>query len=201
MAESAERGAEIARLISLLAALPGLGPRSARRAVLHLITRREESLKPLITALTRLDAEMRQCPQCGAIDIRVPCRICADPRRSGEILCVVEHMGDLWALERAEAFRGRYHVLGGALCALDGVGPEDLNIASLLERARNPELREIILATNATVDGQTTAHYLAEKLSGMATVSRLARGVPIGSELDYMDDGTLADALRQRRPF
>lgn len=195
-------GPEIDRLIQLLARLPGLGPRSARRAVLHLVKRREALLNPLADALATVGRTVAVCSTCGNLDTRNPCAICADPSRDDAILCVVEEPGDLWALERARAFRGHYHVLGGTLSALRGVGPDDLNIAGLVERAKNPAVREVILALNATVDGQTTAHVLAERLEGgHVAVSRLAHGVPVGGELDYLDDGTLTAALRARRPI
>jgi len=193
-------GPEIERLIRLLAKLPGLGPRSARRAALHLLKRREELLLPLAEALHGAADAITTCSQCGNLDSRDPCAICADRKRDSSTICVVEEVGDLWAIERSGAFRGRYHVLGGVLSALDGVGPEDLNLAKLVARASAPEIKEVILAMNATVDGQTTAHYLADRLAGTeAAVSRLAHGVPVGGELDYLDDGTLAAALKARR--
>ena len=193
-------GPEIDRLIQYLAKLPGLGPRSARRAALHLLKRREALLLPLADALNAAADSIKTCAVCGNLDTRDPCTICADGRRDPALICVVEEVGDLWAIERANAFRGRYHVLGGVLSALDGVGPEDLSIARLVERAGGPEVTEIILATNATVDGQTTAHYIADRLAGShVTVSQLAHGLPIGGELDYLDDGTLTAALRARR--
>ncbi len=195
-------GPEIERLVQLLAKLPGLGPRSGRRAALHLLDRRETLLTPLAQALSEAAATVRPCSECGNLDSRDPCAICADPRRDAAILCVVESVADLWALERSGAFAGRYHVLGGVLSALDGVGPDDLNIASLIARAGGAAVRELILATGATVDGQTTAHYLTDRLGGRdVTVSRLAHGVPVGGELDYLDDGTLIAALKARRPF
>ena len=192
-------GAEIERLISLLAKLPGLGPRSARRAALHLVKRRERLLEPLSAALAEAAARVRACGECGNLDSQDPCAICADAKRDAGLLCVVEDVADLWALERTAAYRGRYHVLGGTLSALDGVGPEELDVAGLVRRA-GAGVREVILATSATVDGQTTAHYLLEQLapSGVA-VTRLAQGVPLGGELDYLDDGTLAAALKARR--
>jgi recombination protein RecR len=192
-------GAEIEQLIQLLAKLPGLGPRSARRAALHLLRRRETLLDPLARAMALAAENVRACSMCGNLDTRDPCAICTDERRDGETICVVESVADLWAIERTGAFRGRYHVLGGVLSALDGVGPEDLNLATLLERAARA--REVILALGATVDGQTTAHYVAERLGGAGiAVSRLAHGVPVGGELDYLDDGTLTAALKARRP-
>jgi recombination protein RecR len=193
-------GAELETLIQLLAKLPGLGPRSARRAVLHLVKRREALLLPLIDALTAAGDTIRTCSVCGNVDSQDPCAICADARRDASAICVVEDIADLWAIERSGAFKGKYHVLGGVLSALDGVGPEDLNIAKLLQRTRAPEIREIILATNATVEGQTTAHYITDRLAGTAaSLTRLAHGVPVGGELDYLDDGTLTAALRSRR--
>jgi len=194
-------GSEIERLIQLLAKLPGLGPRSARRAALHLIKRRETLLEPLAAALSEAGRTIHPCSRCANLDTRDPCAVCADPRREAGVLCVVEEVADLWALERAAAFRGRYHVLGGTLSALDGVGPDQLNIPKLLQRVKEESIKEVILATNATVDGQTTAHYIAERLAPLGVaVSRLAHGVPIGGELDHLDDGTLAAALKARRP-
>ena len=194
-------GPEIERLIQLLAKLPGLGPRSARRAALHLVKRRETLLDPLARALADAAERVRACSVCGNLDSADPCAICTDAKRDASTICVVEEVADLWALERAQTFAGRYHVLGGTLSALDGVGPEDLNVAGLIARARAPEVTEIILALNATVEGQTTAHYLSDRLAdcGVA-ISRLAHGVPVGGELDYLDEGTLAQALRARRP-
>lgn len=198
---AASAGPEIERLISLLSRLPGLGPRSARRAALALLKRREQLMVPLAEALADAAAKVRACRICGALDTRDPCAVCADEARDSGLICVVEEAGALWALERAGAFRGRYHVLGGLLSALDGVGPDDLRIASLVSRVNAGQVREVILALPATVDGQTTAHYLAERLSGSgAEVTLLARGVPVGGELDWLDDGTLAQALRARRP-
>jgi recombination protein RecR len=195
-------GPEIEKLIQLLAKLPGLGPRSARRAALHLFKKRESLMQPLMAAFTDAAERVRSCGTCGNLDTSDPCAVCADPRRDQATICVVEDVADLWALERAAVFRGRYHVLGGVLSALDGVGPDDLNIAKLIARARPPAVTEVILAMGATVDGQTTAHYLTDRLreSGV-TVSRLAHGVPVGGELDYLDDGTLGAALRARRPL
>ncbi len=192
-------GTQIDQLIQLLAKLPGLGPRSARRAALHLIDRKESLLRPLAQAMSQAADTVAPCDNCGNLDSVQPCAICRDGRRDGSLICVVESVADLWALERSGVFRGRYHVLGGTLSALDGIGPEDLNIGALLARAGEAAVVEVILATNATVDGQTTAHYLAEKLSGCGVkVSGLAHGVPVGGELDYLDDGTLATALRSR---
>jgi recombination protein RecR len=192
---------EIERLIALLAKLPGLGPRSARRAALALLKRREQLLDPLAQALAEAGARVRPCSRCGALDTADPCSVCSDPRRDAGLICVVEEVGALWALERAGAYPGRYHVLGGLLSALDGVGPASLRIDELAARVREPGVREVILALPATVDGQTTAHYLAERLapSGVA-LTMLARGVPVGGELDWLDDGTIAQAMRARRP-
>ena len=193
---------EIDQLIQLLAKLPGLGPRSARRAALYLIKRREALLSPLAGAMAAAADAVRNCSQCGNLDTIDPCAICADPRRDGSVICVVEEVADLWALERSAAFRGRYHVLGGTLSALDGRTPEDLNIATLIDRAGAGDVSEVILATAATVEGQTTAHYIADRLAGCdVTVSGLAHGVPVGGELDYLDDGTLSAAIRLRRSF
>jgi len=195
-------GPEIDRLIQLLAKLPGLGPRSARRAALQLLKRKEALLLPLAEALDRVAARVVVCATCGNLDVQDPCAVCGDPRRDDSQICVVEEVADLWALERAGVFRGRYHVLGGTLSALDGIGPEDLKIGGLVARAAAPAVREVILAMNATVDGQTTAHYLIERLVDCeVSVTRLAHGVPVGGELDYLDDGTLATALKARRPF
>jgi len=192
---------DIETLIKLLARLPGLGPRSARRAALHLIKRRESLMEPLAMALQSAAQSIRTCATCGNVDTADPCAICRDERRDSAVLCVVEEVADLWAMERAGAFKGRYHVLGGTLSALDGVGPEDLNVASLMRRVEPGDVREVILATNATVDGQTTAHYVTDRLSGSGVeVSRLAHGVPLGGELDFLDDGTLTAALKARRP-
>lgn len=191
---------DVERLIQLLARLPGLGPRSARRATLHLLRKRETLLDPLTRALEAVARNVRRCAQCGNLDTTDPCAICADPKRDPKIICVLEDVADLWAMERTGAFKGRYHVLGGHLSALDGIGPEDLSIGALVERTSQAGVEEIILATNLTVDGQTTAHYIADRLepAGVA-VTRLAHGVPVGGELDYLDDGTLTAALRARR--
>ena len=192
---------EIERLIGLLAKLPGLGPRSARRAVLHLLKRKDSLMLPLAAVLDETAGAICACGTCGNLDSRNPCGICADPGRDDSQICVVEEVADLWALERAGAFRGRYHVLGGVLSALDGVGPEDLNITGLLARAEMSEIKEVILALSATVDGQTTSHYITERLVRVDVgVTRLAHGVPVGGELDYLDDGTIAAALKARRP-
>jgi recombination protein RecR len=191
---------EVERLIQLLARLPGLGPRSARRAALHLLKKRETLMEPLTQALDAVARTVRTCSVCGNIDTIDPCAICSDEKRDAAVICVLEDVGDLWALERTGSFKGRYHVLGGHLSALDGIGPEDLNIAKLVDRAQQGTVKEIILATNLTVDGQTTAHYIAERLqSADVRVTRLAHGVPVGGELDYLDDGTLTAALRARR--
>lgn len=193
-------GPEIERLIQLLSRLPGLGPRSARRVALHLVEKRETLLIPLGQAMSTAAGTVRTCPVCGNFDSIEPCSICADPRRDGATLCVVEDVGALWAMERTGAFTGRYHVLGGLLSALDGIGPEELGIARLVERAARPEITEIILATPATVEGQTTAHYIADRLArANVTVSGLAHGVPVGGTLDYLDDGTISAALKARR--
>ncbi|MCW5729126.1 MAG: recombination mediator RecR [Alphaproteobacteria bacterium] len=193
---------DLDRLIALLAKLPGLGPRSARRAALHLLKRREQVMLPLAEAIRRAAESVLPCSVCGNLDAEDPCSVCRDARRDASQLCVVEEVGDLWALERAHAFKGRYHVLGGTLSALDGVGPDDLSIGRLVERVAAGGIGEVILATNATVDGQTTAHYIMDRLAGLpVSVSRLAHGVPVGGELDYLDDGTLSAALRARRPF
>jgi recombination protein RecR len=192
---------EIEALIALLAKVPGLGPRSARRAALQLLKRKDQLMVPLASALSEAAEKVGACSNCGALDTQDPCALCSAPDRDDGLICVVAEVGDVWALERAGAFKGRYHVLGGVLSALDGVRPEDLRIAKLLERASAPGVREIILALSATVDGQTTAHYLAERLqpTGVAT-SRLSHGVPVGGELDLLDDGTLFAALQSRRP-
>ncbi len=191
-------GSEIERLIQLLAKLPGLGPRSARRAALALLKKRDTLLEPLAMALQEAADAILTCEVCGNLDTQSPCSICSDTRRDPHTLCVVEDVADLWALERAGVFRGRYHVLGGALSALDGVTPERLNVSGLLTRVKSG-IEEVILAMNATVEGQTTAHYLMDLLGDMK-VTRLAHGVPVGGELDYLDEGTLAQALRARRP-
>ncbi|WP_293824555.1 recombination mediator RecR [uncultured Brevundimonas sp.] len=197
---AASAGPEIERLISLLAKLPGLGPRSARRAALALLKRREQLLVPLAASLVETAEKVVSCSVCGAPDTRDPCAICADDARDNGLLCVVEEAGALWAMERSGAFRGKYHVLGGLLSALDGVGPEHLRIAELVGRARGG-VREVVLALPATVDGQTTAHYVAERIAGQGVeVTSLARGVPVGGELDWLDDGTIVQALKARRP-
>jgi recombination protein RecR len=194
-------GPEIERLIGLLAKLPGFGPRSARRAALRLLQQPEALMQPLAAALGEAARTVKRCRRCGNLDSRDPCAICSDPKRDQSIVCVVEGVGDLWALERASVFHGLYHVLGGTLSALSGVGPEDLNVASLLARIERGGITEVILALGATVDGATTAHWLTDRLRPLGvTVTRVAQGVPIGGALDVLDDGTLAAALRARRP-
>jgi recombination protein RecR len=190
---------ELDRLIELLAKLPGLGPRSARRAALYLVKRRESLMEPLAAALAETAQRIRPCAICGNLDVTDPCAICRDPRRQADLVCVVEDVADLWAIERS-GFAGRYHVLGGTLSALDGVGPEELHIPKLVARVKEGSAREVILALNATVEGQTTAHYILDQLAptGVA-VSRLAHGVPMGGELDYLDEGTVSAALAQRQ--
>jgi recombination protein RecR len=193
---------EIEALTKALARLPGLGPRSARRAVLHLLQRREAALLPLLRALESVEARMVRCAVCGNVDTVDPCAICADPRRDQRMLCVVEDVADLWALEKSRLFPGRFHVLGGHLSALDGVRPEDLAIAALVGRVAAGGIDEVVLAMNATLEGQTTAHYIAERLEACPVrLTQLAHGVPVGGELDYLDEGTLAQALRARRPI
>jgi recombination protein RecR len=199
---AAVAGPEIERLIQLLARLPGLGPRSARRAALHLIKKRDLLMAPLASALQSAMEKIAVCHLCGNLDTQNPCTVCSDPRRDPSIIVVVADVADLWALERARAVDARYHVLGGTLSPLDGVGPEDLSIEALVTRAHAPEVTEIILALNATVDGQTTAHYITDLLAGAGVkVTGLAHGVPVGGELDYLDEGTLAAALRSRTPL
>jgi len=199
---AAVAGPEIERLIQLLARLPGLGPRSARRAALHLIKKREQLMAPLAAALATAAERIEICGTCGNIDTQNPCTVCTDARRDASVIVVVADVADLWALERAHAINARYHVLGGTLSPLDGVGPENLTIDALVTRAHAAEVKEVILALNATVDGQTTAHYITDLLAdaGVA-VTRLAHGVPVGGELDYLDEGTLAAAIRSRTPF
>ena len=193
---------EIETLMQALARLPGLGPRSARRAVLWLVKRRETALAGLLDALAEVRDRLVECATCGNVDTTNPCGICADPRRDSRSLCVVEDVADLWALDRARLFTGRYHVLGGRLSALDGIGPEDLSIAALVSRVAAGGIEEVVLAMNATLEGQTTAHYIAEKLEKLPIrLTQLAHGVPVGGELDYLDEGTLAQALRARRPI
>ena len=193
-------GQEIETLVKYLARLPGLGPRSARRAVLQLMRKRESLLNPLSEALAEARDNIVTCSSCGNIDTADPCTICTDVRRDESVLCVVEDVGDLWALERAQAVKGRYHVLGGTLSALDGIGPEDLKLDKLRDRCATPAVKEVILATNATVEGQTTAHYITDMLADLEVeITRLAHGVPVGGELDYLDDGTLLAAMKSRR--
>jgi recombination protein RecR len=199
---AAVAGPEIERLIQLLARLPGLGPRSARRAALHLIKKREVLMAPLGAALQTAMEKIQICRTCGNIDTQNPCTICTDARRDASAIVVVADVADLWALERAHALSARYHVLGGTLSPLDGVGPEDLTIDALIKRAHDPAVKELILALNATVDGQSTAHYITDLLNDRdIKVTRLAHGVPVGGELDYLDEGTLAAAIRSRTPF
>ncbi len=195
-------GPEIERLIQLLAKLPGLGPRSARRAALHLVKKRESLMQPLTAAMAEALEKIVICSTCGNVDTSDPCTVCTDPRRDGGVIIVVEDVSDLWALERAGAINAKYHVLGGTLSPLDGVGPQDLNIESLVNRVRAGGVREVILAVNATVDGQTTAHYVTDLLTGTGVaVTRLAHGVPVGGELDYLDEGTISAAIRSRTTF
>ena len=199
---TAVAGPEIERLIQLLARLPGLGPRSARRAALHLIKKREQLMSPLTSALQTAIEKIVVCKTCGNIDTQNPCTVCVDGRRDQSVIVVVADVADLWALERAHAINARYHVLGGTLSPLDGVGPGDLSIDALVSRAHADEVKEVILALNATVDGQTTAHYITDLLTGAnVKVTRLAHGVPVGGELDYLDEGTLSAAIKQRTLF
>ncbi len=193
---------EIEALTQALARLPGLGPRSARRAVLHLLKKRDAALGPLREALTAVDERLENCSVCGNVDTTNPCAICADPRRDQRSLCVVEEVADLWALDRSRLFPGRFHVLGGRLSALEGIRPEDLSIDNLVRRIEAGEIDEVVLAMNATLEGQTTAHYIAERIERFPVrVTQLAHGLPVGGELDYLDEGTLAQALRARRPM
>jgi recombination protein RecR len=193
-------GPEITELVRLLARLPGLGPRSARRAALLLLKKKDQLLDPLAQALTRASNAIVSCRVCGNLDTLDPCTVCADERRDRSLVCVVEDVADLWAIERTAGFKGVYHVLGGTLSALDGRGPQDLNVANLVERCARGAVRELVLALNATVDGQTTAHYIADRLKeSPVAITRLAHGVPVGGELDYLDDGTLLAALKARR--
>ncbi len=202
MSQKKVAGPEIERLIQLLAKLPGLGPRSARRAALHLIKKKDQLLVPLAEAMGIAVRDIRICSICGNVDTSDPCTICSDPRRDPAVLVVVEDVADFWALERASALNARYHVLGGTLSPLDGVGPDDLNLSSLVSRCGSGEVKEVILAISATVEGQTTAHYVTDLLDGLdITVTRLAHGVPVGGELDYLDEGTLAQALKARTQF
>jgi len=193
-------GVEIERLIQLMARLPGLGPRSARRAALHLVKNREKLMQPLGAALADVLDKVSECAVCGNVDVVNPCTLCSDPRRDTTQICVVEEVADLWALERASAISGVYHVLGGTLSAIDGIRPEDLGIAELVHRVTTGDVQEVMIAVNATVDGQTTAHYIMDQLEGAnVKVTRLAHGVPVGGELDYLDEGTLAAAVKARR--
>ena len=195
-------GPEIERLIQTLAKLPGLGPRSARRAVLHLIKNRERLLGPLSAALAEAYDKVTLCGTCGNIDTSDPCALCTDVKRDRSVICVVEDAGDLWALERAGAWNGLYHVLGGTLSAIEGIRPEDLSIGALVDRAAAEGVKEVVLAVNATVEGQATAHYIVDRLKAHGIgATHLAHGVPVGGELDYLDEGTLTQAMRQRRPY
>ncbi|MBO6917052.1 MAG: recombination protein RecR [Rhizobiaceae bacterium] len=192
-------GPEIEKLIQLLARVPGLGPRSARRAALHMIKKKDQLLGPLAGAMSEAFDNVRECQTCGNIDTSSPCAICSDPRREQATLIVVEDVADLWALERAEVMNVRYHVLGGTLSPLDGIGPDDLSIAALVDRVEKENIAELVIAVNATVEGQTTAHYITDQLAGMdVKITRLAHGVPVGGELDYLDEGTLTAAMRSR---
>lgn len=194
-------GPELQRLIDLLAKMPGLGPRSAKRAALYLLKKREPVMRPLAFALADAADKVKPCSICGNWDSIDPCAVCADASRDTSVICVVQDVGDLWALERAGAHKGSYHVLGGLLSPLDGIGPDDLHIGALIARVKGGSVAEVVLALPATVDGQTTAHYLAEHLAGAgASVTRLSQGVPVGGELDYLDEGTLAAAMKSRRP-
>ena len=202
MAQRGVAGPEIERLIQLLAKLPGLGPRSARRAALHLVKKKESVLAPLALAMGEAADKVRICSVCGNIDTVDPCSICADPRRDGSTIIVIEDVADLWAMERAGVLNAKYHVLGGTLSPLDGVGPDDLTIDKLVTRVSAGGVAEVILAMNATVDGETTAHFITDRLARSGVkISRLAHGVPVGGELDYLDEGTLAAAIKSRRPF
>ncbi len=193
-------GPEIEQLIKLISKLPGLGPRSARRAALHLIKKKDQVMVPLASALNEAIEKIVECSTCGNVDTSNPCSICSDERRDHSLICVVESVGDLWALERAEVIKGQYHVLGGTLSPLDGIGPEDLKLGKLIERASETQVTEVLLALNATVEGQSTAHYITEQLIPTGVkISRLAHGVPVGGELDYLDEGTLAAAIKARK--
>jgi len=193
-------GPEITELIQLIGKLPGLGPRSARRAALHLLQKKDQLMRPLAKAMTEAAEKIVECSNCGNIDTISPCSICQDERRNKSLICLVETVGDLWALERAEVIKGQYHVLGGTLSPLDGIGPDDLNLTTLIERANGDEATEILIALNATVEGQSTAHYITDLLEDTnVKISRLAHGVPVGGELDYLDEGTLAAAIKSRK--
>jgi recombination protein RecR len=193
---------DLEELIRLFSKLPGLGPRSARRAVLHLIRYKEKTMKPLASAMGRTMETIKTCSVCGNMDVADPCHICTDHRRDTSVICVVEELSDLWAIERCNLYKGQYHVLGGTLSAIEERGPDQLHIAGLIERSGKDEVREVILATNATLEGQTTAHYITGKLANCnVNISRLAQGIPMGGELDYLDDGTLGAALKARLPF
>ncbi|WP_074205334.1 recombination mediator RecR [Parasphingorhabdus marina] len=192
---------EIENLVQALARLPGLGPRSARRAVLYLLKRPETTMKPILSAMEQVEANLVTCTICGNVDTKDPCQICSDPRRDEKSLCVVEEVSDLWALDKSRLFPGKFHVLGGKLSALDGVRPEDISIDKLLKRVEQGGIDEVVLAMNATLEGQATAHYIAERLESFPVrLSQLSHGIPVGGELDYLDEGTLAQALRSRRP-
>jgi recombination protein RecR len=198
---SVAMASELDQLAQALARLPGLGPRSARRAVLYLVKKREAAMEPLLAALQAVADKLVTCSTCGNVDTVDPCQLCQDPRRDARLLCVVEEVADLWALDRSRLFPGRYHVLGGRLSALEGIRPEDLGIDTLIGRVAAGGIDEVVLATNATLEGQTTAHYLAERLEKFPVrLTQLAHGLPVGGELDYLDEGTLAQALRARRP-
>lgn len=193
-------GPEIAELIQLIGKLPGLGPRSARRAALHLLKKKDQLMRPLAKAMAEAVDKIVECSNCGNIDTVSPCMLCQDERRDKTLICLVETVGDLWALERAEVIKGQYHVLGGTLSPLDGIGPDDLNISTLIERANSEEVTEILIALNATVEGQSTSHYITDLLENSnVKISRLAHGVPVGGELDYLDEGTLAAAIKSRK--
>lgn len=192
---------DIERLVKTMARLPGLGPRSAKRAVLHLLTNKDKTLTPLLHALQQAEQNVRECTSCGNLDSTDPCHICQDPKRQSKDICVIAGVADLWAIERTHAYRGRYHVLGGVLSALDGIAPADLKIDQLLTKIKDDGINEVILALSATVDGQSTSHYLSDKILAAAPavkITRLAHGVPVGGELDYLDDGTISTALRAR---
>lgn len=190
------------QLIKALAGLPALGPRSARRIALHLLTHKDSAMKPLMNALDQTLAQIKICESCGNLDLSSPCRICTDPKRDAALLCVVEGVAELWAIERTGSYKGRYHILGGVLSALDGIGPEQLKIHELIEKTKKNDIGEVIIALSATVDGQTTAHYISDKIAdhggGNVKITRLAHGVPVGGALDYLDDGTITTALKSR---